>query len=263
MPKIVGNPVGVPNPKTNWEQTNETKADVILNKPTKLSQFENDVPYAKQGEVDETVIQLWSDMSNAYMLLNDKADASEIPTKVSELENDSGYQTYDEVQQMCDGYYSSLYSELTYKADADHSHDELPSLQMQIDNLYNDKADATYVVTYMDESSFTFRFESMNNYEARLFQVCPSISFIFGNGVYSDTYTSGLSFDSGETPTAIDYTDSGIINWVGTDCTNVDGLSIFQPTANTHYDIVFYFNGSQFIGLVNGFVPASGNVVSE
>ena len=72
-------------------------------------------------------------------------------------------------------------------------------------------------------------------------------------------YHSALSFNSGATPTAIDYTDSGILNWVGTDCTTADGLSIFQPSANTHYDIVFYFNGAQFIGLVNGFVPATGN----
>ena len=50
-----------------------------------------------------------------------------------------------------------------------------------------------------------------------------------------------------------------------------DGLSIFQPSPNTHYDIVFYFNGTQFIGLVNGFVSSiewqgalsTGNVVSE
>jgi hypothetical protein len=70
-----------------------------------------------------------------------------------------------------------------------------------------------------------------------------SISFTFGDGSYEYDYTSGLSFDSGETPTAIDYTDSGILNWVGTDCVTSNGLSIFQPSSNTHYDIVFYFNG--------------------
>ena len=54
--------------------------------------------------------------------------------------------------------------------------------------------------------------------------------------------------------TSIDY--DGVRNlWAGTS----DGLSIFQPSANTHYDIVFYFNGVQFIGLVNGFIPATGN----
>lgn len=43
--KILGNVVGVPNPKSDWNQNDETKADAILNKPTKLSQFDNDVGY--------------------------------------------------------------------------------------------------------------------------------------------------------------------------------------------------------------------------
>ena len=33
MPKIVGNTVGVPNPKSDWNQTDATKADYIMNKP--------------------------------------------------------------------------------------------------------------------------------------------------------------------------------------------------------------------------------------
>ena len=112
-------------------------------------------------------------------------------------------------------------------------------------------------------TSYRFDFASLYNTDMRMRQEAVSISFTFGNGEYSQGYMSGLSFDSGETPTQISYTDSGILNWVGTDCTNVDGLSIFQPSANTHYDIVFYFNGTQFIGLVNGYVPSVGNVVSE
>ena len=117
-------------------------------------------------------------------------------------------------------------------------------------------------VSTLENSIYTFEFSNTYNTEIRLPEV-SNISFTFGDGEYTDDYTSGLSFDSGETPTSIDYTDSGILNWVGTDCTTADGLSIFQPSANTRYDIVFYFNGRQFIGLVNGFVPATGNVVSE
>ena len=118
--------------------------------------------------------------------------------------------------------------------------------------------------------SYTFDFSDMYNSEVRLHSV-PVISIKFVDDEYSPDYISGLSFDSGETPTSFDYTDSGIINWVGTDCTtdtyiddnNIERqASIFQPSANTHYDIVFYFNGTQFIGLVNGFKPASRNVVS-
>ena len=107
-------------------------------------------------------------------------------------------------------------------------------------------------------TSYIFNFSNMYNKEIRTGE-SNTLSFAFGNGVYKEDYISGLSFDSGETPTSIDYTDSGILNWVGTDCVTSDGLSIFQPSANTHYDIVFYFNGVQFIGLVNGYVPATGN----
>lgn len=119
------------------------------------------------------------------------------------------------------------------------------------------KADKPTITTSTD-TALSFEFSANTNTEIRTNEV-TSLSFTFGNGEYAEDYASGLSFDSGATPTAIDYTDSGILNWVGTDCVTSDGLSIFQPSANTHYDIVFYFNGKQFIGLVNGYVPAGGN----
>lgn len=120
------------------------------------------------------------------------------------------------------------------------------------------KADKTTIITDESSTSYTFDFSDMYNREKRL-QAASSISIKFVDNEYANDYISGLSFNSGETPTRFDYADSGIINWVGTDCTKDGDLSIFQPSANTHYDIVFYFNGVQFIGLVNGFVPATGN----
>ena len=400
MSKVVGNTVGVPNPKTDWNQTDETKADVILNKPTKLSQFENDVPYAKQGEVDETIIQVWGDMGALHMLINDKADASQIPTHVSELKNDAGYisehqdisgkadkgttlaeygitdaisitrevyedeidslgtgtfiykvigssnnlnynevnfspyyllvtqrndkawqhRIYNGIYQCRDGEFSwfsdtvwnewkeLITSDYTYnKTDIDDKLTVLDGIQADIlslegsidsntlrivDNtsqingiisqlfsmngtiyglssditlmgntlneLNSIKADKTTIVTDESSTSYTFDFSDMYNKEMRL-QAASSISIKFVDNEYAEDYISGLSFNSGETPTRFDYADSGIINWVGTDCSKDGNLSIFQPSANTHYDIVFYFNGVQFIGLVNGFVPATGN----
>ena len=137
----------------------------------------------------------------------------------------------------------------------------ISSIQTDILNLQDNKADKTIIITDTETTEYIFEFSNTYNNEVRLSEV-SSISFTFGNSEYKQDYISGLSFDSGATPTAIDYTDSGILNWVGTDCTMSNSLSIFQPSANTHYDIVFYFNGVQFIGLVNGFVPATGNVVS-
>ena len=110
-------------------------------------------------------------------------------------------------------------------------------------------------VSAEDSAVYNFYFNQNNNKTIRLEEV-TDLSIGFGNGAYPDDYMAELSFDSGAVPTMIGYPDSGILNWVGTDCTMVDGLSIFQPSANTHYDIVFYFNGTQFIGLVNGFGPA-------
>lgn len=205
MAKVIGNIVGVPNPKTDWNQTDPTKADCLLNKPTKLSAFKNDAGYLTEHQ----------DISG-------KADKKDIE-KLEEWQNITGGMINGMVE----------------------------SVSRLIPTIFT-----------TDASSHKFIFSDNFNTEWRL-GVVTSISFTFGDGEYADDYTSGLVFDSGATPTAIDYTDSGILNWVGTDCTTVDGLSIFQPSANTHYDIVFYFNGTQFIGLVNGYVPSVGNVVSE
>ena len=78
-------------------------------------------------------------------------------------------------------------------------------------------------------------------------------------GSFSPYYTFSINFTSGETPTEITYTKSGIINWVGTDCTLKDGMSIFSPVANKRYNIVIYFDGITFVGCVNGFTPATVN----
>lgn len=126
--------------------------------------------------------------------------------------------------------------------------------------LKQDIVDVRYAT---DEPEYVYNFGYTHNTDTRLDEAyTTSISFAFNNNVYVDDYISSLSFDSGETPTRIDYINSGILNWVGTDCSDNNGYSIFKPEANKHYDIVFYFNGRQFIGLVNGFVPSLGNVVS-
>lgn len=173
---------------------------------------------------------------------NEYAKLAEVPSKVSELENDSGYLTE--------------HQDISGKADKDHVY--------YLETMINDlclvdqlKANKTNITNSTD-TALSFEFSTNHNTENRTGEL-TTISFTFGDGEYAEDYISGLSFNSGETPTAIDYTDSGILNWVGTDCTTFDGLSIFQPSANTHYDIVFYFNGVQFIGLVNGFIPATGN----
>ncbi len=171
-------------------------------------------------ETDPTVPE-WAKQPNKPTYTADEVGAlpkdTTIPTKVSQLENDKGYLT---------------------------THQDISG-----------KADKPTVIERNGAGYYIYEFYNNDNKEMRLSGSTSTIEFDFYYGEYAYTYMSGLCFDSGETPTSICYTNSGILNWVGADCTTVDGLSIFQPSANTHYDIVFYFNGTQFIGLVNGFVP--------
>ena len=59
--RIIGNPTITPMAVPDWNQDNPTKADHIKNKPTKLSQFENDLTvtvterdYAYSDDVKKT-----------------------------------------------------------------------------------------------------------------------------------------------------------------------------------------------------------------
>lgn len=130
------------------------------------------------------------------------------------------------------------------------------------------KEDKPTIIVNKESTEYTINFLEKHNHIVRLGELVKlSFTSVDDNGEYVENYVEDymldISFDSGETPTPVDYVKSPTLNWVGTDCVTSEGLSIFQPSANTHYDIVFYYNGSRIIGLVNGYVPASGNVVSE
>lgn len=116
----------------------------------------------------------------------------------------------------------------------------------------DEKEDKSVILSNPYDEEYIFEFLNLENKEMRLGEVA-NISFVFGDGEYANDYSSGLAFDSGDIPTSIDYTGSGILNWVGTDCAMQDGLSVFEPSKNKHYDILFYFNGTQFVAMVNGF----------
>ena len=218
----------------------ETKADAAVASASgavqKVETAQADLKQHSSGADIHTTAEekeAWNSKAEQNHAHNEYAKLTDVPSKVSELENDSDY------------------------ADMRYVYDKTSDVLTYAMNLEDLKANKTNI-TNSDDTVLSFEFSANHNTENRTGEL-TTISFTFGDGEYAEDYISGLSFDSGETPTAIDYTDSGILNWVGTDCVTSDGLSIFQPSANTHYDIVFYFNGVQFIGLVNGFVPASGN----
>ena len=203
--RIIGNPTTTPMAIPDWEQDNPAKADYIKNKPTKLSELDNDKGYLTEHQ----------DISG-------KADKTYVDSRAEEI--------WEEIDWM-----SGYYAEATHVVDIEY------------EDLVNGDGKTEWWHD-MSTDNFEFRFPELN-----------ILHIEFEDAEYGRAYMSSLSFDSGATPTAIDYNGGGILNWVGTDCTTSNGLSIFQPSANTHYDIVFYFNGVQFIGLVNGFVPATGN----
>lgn len=60
--KIVGNPVGIPNPITDLAQKDPTKADYVKNK--KLSFMEDDVGYATKEYVDEEIKRVYDYATN-------------------------------------------------------------------------------------------------------------------------------------------------------------------------------------------------------
>ena len=88
MSKIVGNIVGLPSPRSDWNQTNETKADFIKNKPTKLSQFENDSQF-----VDNTTYVTDQQYFDGRVTQNED-DIAELKESVESIEN--GYYTKEE-----------------------------------------------------------------------------------------------------------------------------------------------------------------------
>ena len=129
-------------------------------------------------------------------------------------------------------------------------------LGVYIEDLNNNKADKTYVenLSYAD-TQYSYVFSDA--FEARC--LTPDgmslIEFNFTNGEIPDTFTSGLVFYSGETPTEIGVPNTGAIYWKGADCALVDGKTEFTPSPNTYYEVVFNFNGVCVMGRVDSFTP--------
>ncbi len=135
-------------------------------------------------------------------------------------------------------------------------------LEKAAENLNKVKEDKVTVITIGSEDigedgSFSWNGPDNHNTETRI--TAPALDTLYvqwWNGEYPEDYIASLSFNCGEVPTCVSYPMGGIINWIGTDCVVFDGISVFQPSANTHYEIVMYYNGTQCIGMVNGFVPS-------
>ncbi len=166
-----------------------------------------------------------------------------IPTKTSDLENDN-YFAEDECYTHTDNNYTN--ADKTYVG--------------QIPNKAN-KAHIYSIPSYVTSDELTL--SDWNNYICHYSLAMVSFSIYIPNGTYPEDYVMEFCFNSGATPTEISYSANGIINWVGTDCTletvGNNKYSVFTPSANTRYDVLVYFNGKTFVGLVNGFEEATAS----
>ena len=128
-------------------------------------------------------------------------------------------------------------------------------------SAYNNNDGYTLIPTITNKTvDGTLNYTFEHNTVIRTNGVPTTIEFVFNDNIYPEYYSSELCFDSGETPTMLVYPEAPILNWIGTDCTvSDDNYSIFSPQANTHYDVLFYYNGTAIVGLVNGYKYASGN----
>jgi hypothetical protein len=168
------------------------------------------------------------------------------------------YATKNEINSM-----ESSLGQMAYNADQ--------KAQSALNQVAN-KQDKITIITDENNTSIVFNMLENYNTDYRIKQYPTNISFEFPSGEYSLDYTAGLSFYTGRTPPTVSYTREKIINWVGTDCSQESDfidlgngiltdttISLFKPVVNTQYDIVFYFNGTSFIGLVNGYSLSSYN----
>ena len=140
------------------------------------------------------------------------------------------------------------------------------ALEKTVELINDIKENKVTIITVNEEDlgenkSFGWNGPDNHNTETRITASALELLYVeCWDGEYPEDYCCALSFNSGDIPTTVSYPMGGIINWVGTDCVISEGVSVFQPSENTHYEIVMYYNGTQCIGMVNGFVPSNQEV---
>lgn len=97
MPKIIGNTTATPNPKPDWIQTDETKADYIKNKPEIIEELDiNGIFGSNQlysaSAVNDISKLINQNMVNVDITLDDKIDKNNI---LQEFDNETSHDDYD------------------------------------------------------------------------------------------------------------------------------------------------------------------------
>lgn len=223
--KIIGNIVGLPSPRSDWNQTDERKADFIKNKPTNLATKEY-VDKDKEAIKFANGLSIESREDGIYLVDSTKDEENEI------ILYSGGFNSYVENAE-----YASYASEagLAENAVSDTQDRMLKGTEY---GDYGDCEDLEHnindgqIISYGIVGSLI---ANINEYELDM----------------TKGLTSGLHFT---TPSVIpeNYTQFPDIIYFKGDSTD-EGA--FVPETNTRYTIVFDYDGNLIIGYVSG-VPA-------
>jgi hypothetical protein len=129
MAKIIGNTTATPNLLSDWNQNDSTKADYIKNKPTNVSDFENDAGYI--NTVDS---ELSTDSTNP---VQNKAVAEAIDS-LNTLVGDSS--VAEQIQNALDE-----------QDVVDHNHNELYYTKTQTDEKLSQKVQVQIITWEADD----------------------------------------------------------------------------------------------------------------
>lgn len=208
------------------------------------------------GKADEsTVIRLWQPNTEykagdivAYL------NSNTLYLYIYDIDQTSG-SNFDDTGLSILPWWTANHSNLAYMATNDTNGDNIVSTYARKDELSSYSQKPT-IENDTSSTSYTIEFLGSTNKIIRL-SALSELNLTFNDGEYNADLLINLVFTSGDTPTQISYPNTGILNWIGTDCALSEGQSIFAPSANTKYDIVFSFDGSQLVGYVCGYTPAT------
>lgn len=220
MTKIMGNIVGLPSPRSDWNQTDETKADFIKNKPN-LSAPKQTIKFTNgiRIEAEEGLLSITDTLGNKYTLCLDEYGIEAYY---------AGYADYAE--------------QASYAEESDYSNYAGMDVEGRTlkGNEIVDEGDTDTVELSLTDG-FTFRYGIISD---------SLIVYTDGDWAY-EGLDCALYFT---TPSVMPENYS---QFIGNVCFKGDSVDdrAFVPEKNTRYTIYFDFDGNMVVGYVSG-VPA-------
>lgn len=208
-------------------------------------------------KIRETTIRLWQ--PNTEYKVGDAVFTKEgqiLQAYYCEVDHTSGssFSTGEGFRSM--GYEYAGSAEVAGRAYDDGNGNDIVSTYATKEELSSYSQKPT-IITDNTSTTYDVEFLGSTNKIIRLTSALSELNLTFNDGEYNADLIVNVVFNSGDTATQISYPNTGIINWIGTDCALSGGKSIFAPSANMRYDIVFSFDGSQLVGYVCGYTPAT------